>query len=40
MVARYCSNNYRDLLLDRDSIPALTVKDITGMTTHSILGVN
>lgn len=29
----YFSNNYRDFVLDRDSIPALTVKDITGTTT-------
>lgn len=29
----YFSNNYRDFILDRDSIPAQTVKDITGLTT-------
>ena len=29
----YFSNNYRDFTLDRDSIPALTVKDITAQTT-------
>ncbi len=29
----YFSNNYRNFVLDRDSIPALTVKDITGATT-------
>lgn len=29
----YFSNNYRNFALDRDSIPALTVKDITGQTT-------
>lgn len=29
----YFSNNYRGFVLDRDSIPALTVKDITGQTT-------
>ena len=29
----YFSNNYRDFTLDRDSIPALTVKDITAPTT-------
>ena len=29
----YFSNNYRDFVLDRDSIPAVTVKDITGLTT-------
>jgi 23S rRNA (cytosine1962-C5)-methyltransferase len=29
----YFSNNYRGFILDRDSIPALTVKDITGQTT-------
>ena len=29
----YFSNNYRDFALDRDSIPALNVKDITGQTT-------
>ena len=30
---RYFSNNYRNFVLERDSIPALTVKDITAMTT-------
>ncbi|MFI5195452.1 MAG: class I SAM-dependent methyltransferase [Chitinophagales bacterium] len=29
----YFSSNYRDFVLDRDSIPAVTVKDITGATT-------
>ncbi len=29
----YFSNNYRDFVLDRDSIPAVGVKDITGATT-------
>ena len=29
----YFSNNYRNFVLERDSIPALTVKDITGQTT-------
>ena len=29
----YFSNNYRNFAIDRDSIPALTVKDITGPTT-------
>jgi 23S rRNA (cytosine1962-C5)-methyltransferase len=29
----YFSNNYRNFVLERDSIPALTVKDITGATT-------
>lgn len=29
----YFSNNYRNFTLERDSIPALTVKDITGPTT-------
>ena len=29
----YFSNNYRDFVLDRDSIPAATVKDITAQTT-------
>lgn len=29
----YFSNNYKDFVLDRDAIPALTVKDITGATT-------
>lgn len=29
----YFSNNYRNFTLDRDAIPALTVKDITGPTT-------
>jgi len=29
----FFSNNYRDFVLERDSIPALTVKDITGQTT-------
>jgi len=29
----YFSNNYRNFELDRDKIPALTVKDITGPTT-------
>jgi 23S rRNA (cytosine1962-C5)-methyltransferase len=29
----YFSNNYRDFVLDRDSIPAVIVKDITGLTT-------
>ncbi len=29
----YFSNNYSDFVLDRDSIPAQTVKDITGLTT-------
>ncbi len=29
----YFSNNYKDFVLERDSIPALTVKDITGPTT-------
>ena len=29
----YFSNNYRNFVLERDSIPALTVKDITAMTT-------
>lgn len=29
----YFSNNYRNFELDRDSIPALTVKEITGQTT-------
>ncbi len=29
----YFSNNYKDFVLDRDSIPATIVKDITGQTT-------
>lgn len=29
----YFSNNYRNFVLERDSIPALTVKDITAQTT-------
>jgi 23S rRNA (cytosine1962-C5)-methyltransferase len=29
----YFSNNYKDFVLDRDSIPATVVKDITGQTT-------
>ncbi len=29
----YFSNNYRDFVLERDSIPAVTVKDITAATT-------
>jgi 23S rRNA (cytosine1962-C5)-methyltransferase len=29
----YFSNNYRDFVLDRDSIPAVNVKDITAATT-------
>lgn len=29
----YFSNNYRNFVLDRDSIPAVTVKDITAATT-------
>lgn len=29
----YFSNNYRDFILDREKIPALTVKDITSVTT-------
>jgi 23S rRNA (cytosine1962-C5)-methyltransferase len=29
----YFSNNYHDFVLERDSIPAVTVKDITGATT-------
>ena len=29
----YFSNNYRNFVLDRDAIPALTVKDITAQTT-------
>jgi 23S rRNA (cytosine1962-C5)-methyltransferase len=29
----YFSNNYRDFVLDRDNIPAVNVKDITGATT-------
>ena len=29
----YFSNNYREFVMDRDSIPALTVKDITAQTT-------
>src|SRR5690606_27013775 len=29
----YFSNNYRNFQLDRDAIPALTVKNITGATT-------
>ncbi len=29
----FFSNNYRDFKIERDSIPALTVKDITGATT-------
>lgn len=29
----YFSNNYRDFAIERDSIPAVTVKDITGATT-------
>ncbi len=29
----YFSNNYRNFVLDRDSIPAVSVKDITGLTT-------
>jgi len=29
----YFSNNYRNFVLDRDAIPAATVKDITGATT-------
>ncbi|GAA4470400.1 class I SAM-dependent methyltransferase [Nemorincola caseinilytica] len=29
----YFSNNYRGFVLDRDSIPAVSVKDITGATT-------
>ena len=29
----FFSNNYRDFQLDRDSIPALTVKDISKLTT-------
>jgi len=29
----YFSNNYRGFVLERDSIPAVTVKDITGATT-------
>lgn len=29
----YFSNNYRDFILDRDKIPAVSVKDITGATT-------
>ncbi len=29
----YFSNNYRNFVLDRDAIPALTVKDITDATT-------
>lgn len=29
----YFSNNYKDFVMDRDAIPAVTVKDITAMTT-------
>jgi 23S rRNA (cytosine1962-C5)-methyltransferase len=29
----YFSNNYRGFVLDRDNIPALNIKDITGATT-------
>jgi len=29
----YFSNNYRGFVLDRDQIPALNIKDITGLTT-------
>lgn len=29
----YFSNNYRNFAIERDSIPAVTVKDITGITT-------
>ena len=29
----YFSNNYRNFVIDRDAIPAVTVKDITGQTT-------
>jgi 23S rRNA (cytosine1962-C5)-methyltransferase len=29
----YFSNNYKGFVLDRDNIPAVTVKDITGLTT-------
>ncbi len=29
----YFSNNYKDFVLDRDNIPAVIVKDITGLTT-------
>jgi 23S rRNA (cytosine1962-C5)-methyltransferase len=29
----YFSNNYKDFVLDRDSIPAVSVKDITAATT-------
>ena len=29
----YFSNNYKDFVLDREAIPATTVRDITGLTT-------
>ena len=29
----YFSNNYKNFVIDRDSIPAVTVKDITALTT-------